>query len=93
MYNRYLENSNPSYQQSSNQQSCKHKQPECEQEHSGGLLSSLTGLLGGKEGGLSKLLDDNTLLVLIILYFLLKEDDGIDHDLIILAGVFLLLGL
>lgn len=59
----------------------------------GSLLSSLGSLFGGKEGGrLSKLLDDNTLLVLLILYFLLKDEDGIDHDLLLLAGIFLLLG-
>ena len=34
------------------------------------------------------------LLVLLILLFLLKDDDGnIDRDLLILAGVFLLVGL
>lgn len=60
---------------------------------SGGLLSSLSGLLGGK-GGLSKLLDDNTWIIFVVLFFLLKDDeDGIDHDLLILAGIFLLLGL
>lgn len=59
-----------------------------------GILSLFGKLLGGdKEGGLSKLFDDNTLLILIILFFLLKDDDGIDHDLLLLAGIFLLIGL
>ena len=89
MYNRYLENaasSSPCVPDCQEQ-----KTPECIHEHSGGLLSSLSHLLNGKQ--ISKLLDENTLLVLLLLYFLLKDDDGIDHDILILAGVFLLLGL
>lgn len=51
-------------------------------------------LLGSDhKGGLSRLLDDNTLIVLLLLFFLLKDEDGIDHDLLILAGIFLLIGL
>lgn len=99
MYNRYLQNTCPHEPQKpephrdcrpdrDDHESCKPKD-----NSGGGLLSSLSNLLG-KEGGLSKLLDDNTLLVLLILLFLLKDDEGnIDHDLLILAGIFLLLGL
>lgn len=101
MYNRYLENNHSSCRQPpepchrpQQPEPCECERKEREREHSdGGLFSSLGGLLGGKEGGLSKLLDDNTLLVLLILFFLLKDDDGFDRDLLILAGVFLLLGL
>ena len=58
-------------------------------------LVSLFGRLLGSDskGGLSRLLDENTLIVLLLLFFLLKDEDGIDHDLLILAGIFLLIGL
>lgn len=58
------------------------------------LVSMFSRLLGSDhKGGLSQLLDDNTLIVLLLLFFLLKDEDGIDHDLLILAGIFLLIGL
>ena len=85
MYNRYLENT-PCVPDHPEQ-----KTPECLSEHSGGLLSSLSHLFNGSQ--LSKLLDDNMLIVLLLVYILLKDEDGIDQDLLILAGVFLLLGL
>lgn len=67
--------------------------PEGKPEPDGGLLSSL-GSLFGKDGGLSRLFEHDTLLVLLILFFLLKDEDGkLDHDLLLLAGVFLLIGL
>ena len=53
----------------------------------------LLGSLFGKEGGLSRLFEQDTLLVLLILYVLLKDETGsIDHDLLLLAGIFLLIG-
>ena len=55
-------------------------------------MSSL-GNLFGKEGGLSRLFEQDTLLVLLILYVLLKDEPGgIDRDLLLLAGIFLLIG-
>ena len=46
------------------------------------------------EGGLSRLFEQDTLLVLLILYVLLKDETGgIDRDLLLLAGIFLLIGL
>lgn len=93
MYNRYLQNSCPPPEPPA----CSKPKPCRDTEHStesGGLLSSLTGLLGGEKGGLSKLLDDNTWIIFVILFFLLKDDDnGVDHDLLLLAGLFLLIGL
>ena len=47
--------------------------------------------INGKK--LLAVLDENTLIVLLLLFFLLKDEDGIDHDLLILAGIFLLIGL
>ena len=56
-------------------------------------MSSL-GNLFGKEGGLSRLFEQDTLLVLLVLYVLLKDETGgIDRDLLLLAGIFLLIGL
>lgn len=101
MYNRYLQNTcphEPQKQEPHRDCDCaprRDDRSDCKQKDSsgGGLLSSLSNLLGG-EGGLSRLLDDNTLLVLLILLFLLRDDEGnVDHDLLILAGIFLLLGL
>ena len=102
MYNRYLQNTcphEPQKQEPHRDCDCaprRDDRSDCKQKDSsgGGLLSSLSHLLGGGEGGLGRLLDDNTLLVLLILLFLLKDDDGnIGRDLLILAGVFLLVGL
>ena len=103
MYNRYLQNTCPHEPQKPEphrDRDCdcaprRDDRNDCRQKDSsgGGLLSSLSNLLGG-EGGLSRLLDDNTLRVLLILLFLLRDDEGnVDHDLLILAGIFLLLGL
>ena len=66
--------------------------PPPKQQESSSIFSSL-GNLFGKEGGLSRLFEQDTLLVVLILYFLLKDEDGIDHDLLLLAGIFLLIGL
>ena len=100
MYNRYLQNScppqeppKPPCEPAREEQTRDHTCWDAPKHDNSGLLSHLTRLFGGKEGGLRKLLDDNTLLVLLILYFLLKDEDGIDHDLLLLAGIFLLLDL
>lgn len=89
MYNQYLQNNPPSSFSTPSEQS----------EHSvcsDSIPSSNGNLLGNLFGGgsLSNLLDDNTWLVFVILYFLLHDDDnGVDRDLLLIAGVFLLLGL
>ena len=82
MYNKYLQTACPP----PDAPPC----PPPERQESGSILSSL-GSLFGKEGGLSRL---DTLLVLLILYVLLKDETGgIDRDLLLLAGIFLLIGL
>ena len=78
MYNKYLQTACPP----PDAPPC----PPPERQESGSILSSL-GSLFGKEGGLSRL-------VLLILYVLLKDETGgIDRDLLLLAGIFLLIGL
>lgn len=88
MYNKYLQTACPP----PDAPPC----PPCpppERQESGSILSSL-GSLFGKEGGLSRLFEQDTLLVLLILYVLLKDETGgIDRDLLLLAGIFLLIGL
>lgn len=89
MYNKYLQTAGPS------SDAPPVPPPPCpppKPPESGSIFSSL-GNLFGKEGGLSRLFEQDTLLVLLILYFLLKDEDGIDHDLLLLAGIFLLIGL
>ena len=89
MYNKYLQTTCPS------SDAPPAPPPPCpppKPQESGSIFSSL-GNLFGKEGGLSRLFEQDTLLVLLILYFLLKDEDGIDHDLLLLAGIFLLIGL
>lgn len=84
MYNKYLQTACPP----ADAPPC----PPPERQESGSILSSL-GNLFGKEGGLSRLFEQDTLLVLLILYVLLKDETGsIDHDLLLLAGIFLLIG-
>ena len=78
MYNKYLQTACPP----PDAPPC----PPPERQESGSILSSL-GSLFGKEGGLSRLF-------LLILYVLLKDETGgIDRDLLLLAGIFLLIGL
>lgn len=56
--------------------------PPPERQESGSILSSLGNLF-----------EQDTLLVLLILYVLLKDETGgIDRDLLLLAGIFLLIG-
>lgn len=83
MYNKYLQTACPPPDA-----------PPCPPpERQESLLSSL-GNLFGKEGGLNRLFEQDTLLVLLILYVLLKDETGgIDRDLLLLAGIFLLIGL
>ena len=85
MYNKYLQTACPP----PDAPPC----PPSERQESGSILSSL-GNLFGKEGGLSRLFEQDTLLVQLILYVLLKDETGgIDRDLLLLAGIFLLIGL
>ena len=56
------------------------------------LLSLLSSVLGQK-GGQNDLLSEENLIVLAALAFLAFNGDGIDTELIVLAIVFLLLGL
>ena len=79
MYNKYLQTACPP----PDAPPC----PPPERQESGSILSSL-GNLFGKEGGLSRLFEQDTLLVL-----LKDETGGIDRDLLLLAGIFLLIGL
>ncbi|HIV67642.1 MAG TPA: hypothetical protein IAA32_02100 [Candidatus Butyricicoccus stercorigallinarum] len=95
MYNRYLQHTcgQPAEPPRDSAPPCGEPN-DGKQKDSSGLLSSLSRLLGGEEGGLRRLLDDNALLVLLLLLFLLKDDEGgIDRDLLLLAGIFLLLDL
>ena len=78
MYNKYLQTACPP----PDAPPC----PPPERQESGSILSSL-GNLFGKEGGLRRLFEQDTLLVL-----LKDETGGIDHDLLLLAGIFLLIG-
>lgn len=88
MYNKYLQTTCPPPDAPPPPPPC----PPSKQQESSSIFSSL-GNLFGKEGGLSRLFEQDTLLVVLILYFLLKDEDGIDHDLLLLAGIFLLIGL
>lgn len=109
MYNRYLQNKSeeksshapcdpPSWEKKL--QPCDRRDDRRDDRHdiqkkeTSSLVSLFGRLLGSdSKGGLSRLLDENTLIVLLLLFFLLKDEDGIDHDLLILAGIFLLIGL
>ena len=109
MYNRYLQNKSeekpshapcdpPSWEKKL--QPCDRRDDRRDDQHdiqkkeTSSLVSLFGRLLGSdSKGGLSRLLDENTLIVLLLLFFLLKDEDGIDHDLLILAGIFLLIGL
>ena len=77
-------------------QPCDRRDDRCDtqKKETSNLVSLFGRLLGSdSKGGLGRLLDENTLIVLLLLFFLLKDEDGIDHDLLILAGIFLLIGL
>ena len=109
MYNRYLQNKSeeksshapcdpPSWEKKL--QPCDRRDDrrddrcDIQKKETSSLVSLFGRLLGSdSKGGLSRLLDENTLIVLLLLFFLLKDEDGIDHDLLILAGIFLLIGL
>lgn len=106
MYNRYLQNQAEeiSSHPPCDPPSSNHNTQPCDDAHNdrydtqkketSGLVSLFSKLLGSdNKSGLSRLLDENTLIVLLLLFFLLKDEDGIDHDLLILAGIFLLIGL
>lgn len=109
MYNRYLQNqtegntshascespsSNQKPQQYNRYDDTHNDKHDTQKKETSSLVSLFHKLLGSdNKGGLSRLLDENTLIVLLLLFFLLKDEDGIDHDLLILAGIFLLIGL
>ena len=92
MYNRYLEQQLPEEVPPVPCRDTPSNPPQHDTSSGNNLLSMLSGLLGQKNGQ-NDLLSEENLIVLAALAFLAFNGDGIDTELIVLAIVFLLLGL
>ncbi|MGN1031253.1 MAG: hypothetical protein ACI4PQ_06580 [Butyricicoccaceae bacterium] len=92
MYNRYLQQSAPSPSRPSAPCPPPPPPPPCPEEHQKTGKPPLSGLfdLFGKNGGIST----EILLLLAVLCFLLLDSDGtLDTELLLIAGLLLLLGI